>query len=239
MFGGLVLAFFGRRAFPVLVPIWAFGVGFAAGADWFEQLFGEPALQTMASWSGSVLLGSAFALTCYIWFRAGVVLAGAAVGYGFGAGLVLGLGLPATLAIPMGAIVGAALAVVVLGGVLEVPDDAVTWVSGLIGGTLFASGVLMLLDRLRPLDMDVAMGQALAREPIIAVVAVVVVGVTGIRFQMRTRHADQAVASTPVVAIEPPVTALGVRTAPAVVMASPDSAALDPEIALDRRRASG
>ena len=46
---GLAWAFYGLRAFTILLPIWAFIVGFGAGASWIQELFGGGFLARFAA----------------------------------------------------------------------------------------------------------------------------------------------------------------------------------------------
>src|SRR5262245_39452779 len=64
---GLAWAFYGFKAFIILLPIWAFLVGFAAGASWLQELFGEGFFATITSCVGGLVGGGRPAAMSYVW----------------------------------------------------------------------------------------------------------------------------------------------------------------------------
>ncbi|HEY3071397.1 MAG TPA: hypothetical protein VGJ46_01140 [Candidatus Limnocylindrales bacterium] len=180
---GLAWAFYGLRAFTILLPIWAFIVGFGAGASWIQELFGGGFLATTTSWVGGFFVGLVLALLSYFLYYAAVVLLGGALGYTLAAGLAVGIGLPNFLAIIVGLVAGAALGAAVL--LLAMPAFLVVWLSAIGGATAVANGLLILLGRIDLNDIQGGLGQGLLRDPAIAVVTVIVVAAAGIYYQMR------------------------------------------------------
>jgi hypothetical protein len=180
---GLAWAFYGLRAFTILLPIWAFIVGFGAGASWIQELFGGGFLATTTSWVGGFFVGLVLALLSYFLYYAAVVLLGGALGYTLAAGLAVGIGLPNFLAIIVGLVAGAALGAAVL--LLAMPAFLVVWLSAIGGATAVANGLLILLGRIDLKDIEGGLGQGLLRDPAIAVVTVIAVAAAGIYYQMR------------------------------------------------------
>ena len=180
---GLAWAFYGLRAFTILLPIWAFIVGFGAGASWIQELFGGGFLATTTSWVGGFFVGLVLALLSYFLYYAAVVLLGGALGYTLAAGFAVGIGLPNFLAIIVGLVAGAALGAAVL--LLAMPAFLVVWLSAIGGATAVANGLLILLGRIDLQDIEGGLGQGLLRDPAIAVVTVIVVAAAGIYYQMR------------------------------------------------------
>ena len=180
---GLAWAFYGLRAFTILLPIWAFIVGFGAGASWIQELFGGGFLATTTSWVGGFFVGLVLAVLSYFLYYAAVVLLGGALGYTLAAGFAVGIGLPNFLAIIVGLVSGAALGAAVL--LLAMPAFLVVWLSAIGGATAVANGLLILLGRIDLKDIEGGLGQGLLRDPAIAVVIVIVVAAAGIYYQMR------------------------------------------------------
>ena len=180
---GLAWAFYGLRAFTILLPIWAFIVGFGAGASWIQELFGGGFLATTTSWVGGFFVGLVLAVLSYFLYYAAVVLLGGALGYTLAAGFAVGIGLPNFLAIIVGLVAGAALGAAVLP--LAMPAFLVVWLSAIGGATAVANGLLILLGRIDLKDIEGGLGQGLLRDPAIAVVTVIVVAAAGIYYQMR------------------------------------------------------
>jgi len=180
---GLAWAFYGLRAFTILLPIWAFIVGFGAGASWIQELFGGGFLATTTSWVGGFFVGLVLALLSYFLYYAAVGLLGGALGYTLAAGFAVGIGLPNFLAIIVGLVAGAALGAAVL--LLAMPAFLVVWLSAIGGATAVANGLLILLGRIDLKDIEGGLGQGLLRDPAIAVVIVIVVAAAGIYYQMR------------------------------------------------------
>ena len=89
---GLAWAFYGFKAFLILLPIWAFLVGFCAGASWIQQLFGDGFLATTTSWVGGLVIGIVLAVLSYFWYYAAIVIVGGALGYTLGAGVLAAIG---------------------------------------------------------------------------------------------------------------------------------------------------
>jgi len=180
---GLAWAFYGFKAFIILLPIWAFLVGFAAGASWLQELFGEGFFATVTSWVGGLVVGVVLAVLSYFWYYAAVVIVGGALGYTLGAGFMGALGFDGILAIGVGLVVGAILAIITI--VLAVPAWLIVVLSAVGGAVAAVNGVLILLGRIQLEDISSGLGEGLLKDPIIAPIGVILIAVAGIVYQMR------------------------------------------------------
>jgi hypothetical protein len=180
---GLAWAFYGFKAFIILLPIWAFLVGFAAGASWLQELFGEGFFATVTSWVGGLVVGVVLAVLSYFWYYAAVVIVGGALGYTLGAGFMGALGFDGILAIGVGLVVGAILAFITI--VLGVPAWLIVVLSAVGGAVAAVNGVLILFGRIQLEDISSGLGEGLLKDPIIATIGVILIAAAGIVYQMR------------------------------------------------------
>jgi hypothetical protein len=180
---GLAWAFYGFKAFIILLPIWAFLVGFAAGASWLQELFGEGFFATVTSWVGGLVVGVVLAVLSYFWYYAAVVIVGGALGYTLGAGFMGALGFDGILAIAAGLVVGAILAFITI--VLAVPAWLVVVLSAVGGAVAVVNGALILIGRIKLEDISSGLGEGLLKDPLIATIGVIVIAAAGIVYQMR------------------------------------------------------
>jgi hypothetical protein len=180
---GLAWAFYGFKAFIILLPIWAFLVGFAAGASWLQELFGEGFFATVTSWVGGLVVGVVLAVLSYFWYYAAVVIVGGALGYTLGAGFMGALGFDGILAIAAGLVVGAILAFITI--VLAVPAWLIVVLSAVGGAVATVNGALILIGRIKLEDISSGLGEGLLKDPLIATIGVIVIAAAGIVYRMR------------------------------------------------------
>jgi len=180
--GGL-WATYGLKAFTILLPFWAFFVGLLAGAAIIQELLGDGFLATTTSWIGGFAVGILFAVLSYFVFYFAVVLFGATIGYGLGAGLLVAIGLDGFLSVVVGLIVGAIVALAVL--VLAVPAIVVVVLTAFSGAAGVVNGVLILLGQIDLGDVDAGLMEGLLKFGPIALAAWVVVAAAGIWYQWR------------------------------------------------------
>jgi hypothetical protein len=117
LFFGVVLTFGGYRFFLVLLPIFGFLFGFGFGAQTIQALFGGGFLATLAGWLAGTAMGAVFAVSSYLFYVIAVAVAGGALGYALGVGLMEAVGFDFGL---------------------------LTWLVGVIAGVVFALGVVVL-----------------------------------------------------------------------------------------------
>jgi len=180
---GLAWAFYGFKAFIILLPIWAFLVGFAAGASWIQELFGDGFMATVTSWVGGLVIGIVLALLSYFWYYAAVVIVGGALGYTLVAGFLGSLGFDGIVAFALGLVAAAVVAVITI--VLAVPAWLIVVLSAIGGAVAAVNGVLILLGRIQLEDISSGLGEGLLKDPLIAVVGVILIAAAGIWYQMR------------------------------------------------------
>ena len=180
---GLAWAFYGFKAFIILLPIWAFLVGFAAGASWIQQLFGDGFFATVTSWVGGLVVGIVLAVLSYFWYYAAVVILGGALGYTLVAGFLGSFGMDGIVAIALGLAAGAIVAFITI--ILAVPAWLVVILSAVGGAVAAVNGALILIGRIQLEDISFGLGQGLAADPIIATIGVIVIAAAGIVYQMR------------------------------------------------------
>ena len=116
---GAAFTFYGFRFFLILLPLWGFVIGFAAGAQLLALLFGEGFLATISGWVVGFVFGIGFALISYLWYWAAIVLLAGGVGYEIGLGLMALVNITGWLAVAIGLIL--AVIFVVAAIALHVP----------------------------------------------------------------------------------------------------------------------
>jgi hypothetical protein len=185
---GAAFTFYGFKFFLILLPIWAFVAGFAAGAQAMSVLFGEEFLATVLGWVIGFLTGAVFAVISYLWYWAAVVLLGLAVGYQLGVGAMALINIDGFLAIAAGVGLGIVFAIGTI--VLGVPRVLVVILTALGGAATIVAGALLILGTI-PVD---ALGDGLVGAVIynnfLWLLAYAVIAALGIVWQMRTPSAE-------------------------------------------------
>ena len=185
---GAAFTFYGFKFFLILLPIWAFVAGFAAGAQAMSVLFGEEFLATVLGWVIGFLTGAVFAVISYLWYWAAVVLLGLAVGYQLGVGAMALINIDGFLAIAAGVGLGIVFAIGTI--VLGVPRVLVVILTALGGAATIVAGALLILGTI-PVD---ALGDGLVGAVIynnfLWLLAYAVIAALGIVWQMRTPSSE-------------------------------------------------
>ena len=94
---GALVCFAGYPLFLVAVPLWAFLVGFDAGAGAVATVLGEGFLRSILGLIVGVVLGAVAAAVSYFYVAGAVVVFGATVGFVLALGVASGLGFGSTL----------------------------------------------------------------------------------------------------------------------------------------------
>lgn len=89
---GAALLFNGYRWFRLLLPIWAFLVGYGIVAGLMSALFGGGFIGTALTIIPGLMLGVIFAVLSYLWYALAVLFWAGTVGYVLFAGLLAALG---------------------------------------------------------------------------------------------------------------------------------------------------
>jgi hypothetical protein len=140
--GGFML-FAGQLVLRLILPIWGFFAGFAAGAGFVADLGDDRFLGTALGWVLGIVFGLVLAILAYFFYAVAVILAMGSFGFAIGSGLVVALGIDwSWLAVLVGIIVGV---VVGIASIFVNMPMLVLIVLGSIAGAVGGVGGLMLV----------------------------------------------------------------------------------------------
>ena len=180
---GLAWAFYGLKAFLILLPIWAFFIGALLGASWVQELLGDGFFSTVTSWVVAIIFGLFLAVISYLWYTGAVLLLGFTIGYTLGAGLMSAIGLTEIMPLIIGVIIGAVVAVGFF--VLGMPLVLVIVATAIGGAVAATNGALILLGRIQLSDIDTGLSEGLLKDGVIGIVVAIAIAVAGALYQMR------------------------------------------------------
>jgi hypothetical protein len=180
---GAAFTFYGFKFFLILLPLWAFVAGFAAGAQAMSVLFGEGFLATVLGWVIGFLTGAVFAVISYLWFWAAVVILAGMVGYQLGLGFMALFNLHGFGAVAVGVIVGVVFAVGAI--VLGVPRALVVALTALGGSATMVAGALLIIGKIKPESLGDGVVGAIIYDNILWLLVFAVVAALGIVWQLR------------------------------------------------------
>src|SRR6188474_770997 len=185
---GAAFTFYGFKFFLILLPLWAFVAGFAAGAQAMSVLFGEGFLTTVLGWVIGFLTGAVFAVLSYLWYWAAVALLGGLVGYQLGVGLLALISLTGIVSVAIGVLLGVVFAVGTI--VLGVPRALVVVLTALGGAATIVAGALLIIGRIQTEDLGSGLVGAVIYDNVFWLLAFAVVAALGIIWQYRTPSAE-------------------------------------------------
>jgi hypothetical protein len=180
---GAAFTFYGFKFFLILLPLWAFVVGFAAGAQALSTLFGDGFLATVSGWVVGLILGAVFAVISYLWYWAAIVLLGGGLGYTIGTGFMGWLGFHGFIAVLIGIAVGAVFAVGTI--VLRAPRILVVVFTSLGGAATLVGGALLILGRIPVGGFGDGVLAGVLEDNLLWFVAWIVVAALGVVYQAR------------------------------------------------------
>ncbi len=181
---GAAWAAYGLKFFTILLPLWAFLFGLAAGAQWGQEIFGQGFFSTILSWIIGFGFGLFLAVISFFWYYAAVVILGGALGYALGVGLMDWLGIDAhVLGILVGLIVGAVFAFATFA--LGVPAFLVIYLSAISGAAAVVNGVLVFFGIVKLSGLDSSFFNGLFKEGAIGIIAWIALSVLAIVYQLR------------------------------------------------------
>jgi hypothetical protein len=180
---GLAWAFYGLKAFLILLPIWAFFIGAMLGASWVQELLGDGFFSTVTSWVVAIIFGLFLAVLSYLWYTGAVLLLGFTIGYTLGAGLMSAIGLTEIMPLIIGVIIGAVVAIGFF--VLGMPLVLVIVATAIGGAVAATNGALLLLGRIQLADIDSGLSEGLLKDGAIGIVVAIAIAVAGALYQMR------------------------------------------------------
>jgi hypothetical protein len=180
---GAAFTFYGFKFFLILLPLWAFVVGFAAGAQALSALFGDGFLATVTGWVVGFILGAVFAVISYLWYWAAIVLLGGGLGYTIGVGLMGWLNIHGFLAVVVGVVVGAVFAVGTI--LLRAPRILVVVFTSLGGAATVVGGALLILGRIPVGGFGDGVLAAVLEDNLLWFVAWIAIAALGVVYQAR------------------------------------------------------
>jgi hypothetical protein len=181
---GLAFCFGGWRFFLILLPIWAFVVGFNVGTDAITALFGDGTFATVTSWIVGFIAALFFAVISYLYYYAAIAIMAGAVGYAIGTSLwgIIGneYGLVAF-------VIGLVVAVIVGGAVLvlNVPKYLVVVLTGLGGAATVLAGWFILIGKVPDNAIHWTVVGALIKDSWLYLIVWGVLAAAGILAQLR------------------------------------------------------
>ncbi len=183
---GIALCFYGYRFFLVFLPIWGFFGGFWLGAEATRLVLGGGFLATTTGWVTGLSAGLFVAIFSYLFFKLGVVLVSAAIGFAVGASALRSIGVEAE---PILLAAGFATAAVVVFLTLryQLHKLVVMLLTALGGANAIILAALLLIGRVRPVELA-AMGniiQPVLHDSILWLVFWLAITVAGLATQLR------------------------------------------------------
>src|SRR5262245_4353385 len=187
---GAAFTFYGFNFFLILLPLWAFVFGFAAGAQAMTVLFGDGFLATILGWVIGFITGAAFAIISYLFYWAAVVLLGLGVGYELGFALIASVfDNTGFFAIAVGIAVGAVFAVGTI--LLSVPRLLVVVLTALGGSATIIAGILLIIGKVPVAALGSGIVGLFIEDSIVWLLAFAVVAALGIVWQLRRPSAAE------------------------------------------------
>jgi len=141
---GIAFCFGGYKWFMILLPIWAFLVGFVIGAAAVSGVYGESILSLIVIVVAGLITGLLLAVLVYMFFNLAIILLGASLGFTLGSGIAYYLGFE-TGFIPVMAGLIVAVVVGFLAFRLNLPKYIIIALTALMGSEALLSGALLLV----------------------------------------------------------------------------------------------
>ena len=180
---GAAFCFYGFKFFLILLPLWAFIIGFAAGSQAMSVLFGTGFLADITGWVIGFLVGALFAVLSYLWYWAAVALLGGVVGYELAFGLLALINMTGIVAVAIGIIVGVLFAVGTIA--LGVPRALVVALTAMGGSMAVIAGVLLVVGTIPVSALGSGVVGAVVYNNILWLIAFAVLAAIGILYQLR------------------------------------------------------
>ena len=144
---GLAFAFGGWRFFLLLLPLWAFVVGFSIATEGMRALTGDGTFATVTGWIVGLVVAVVAAGLSYLFYYAAIAIFAGTVGYALGAAAwgIIG-NEQGIIAFVLGLVVGVVFAIGAL--VLNVPRLLVIVLTGLGGAAAIVAGWFLLTGQI-------------------------------------------------------------------------------------------
>jgi hypothetical protein len=148
--GGAMLVA-GQLVLRLMLPIWGFFTGFAAGAGFVAELGDDRFLGTALGWVLGLIFGVVLAILAYFFYAVAVILAMASFGFAIGSGLVVALGIDwnwvaVLVGLLIGAIIGIGAIITNMPMLVLVVLSSIAGAVGVVGGLMLVFGSLNTAD---------------------------------------------------------------------------------------------
>ncbi len=182
---GIAFCFGGYKWFMILLPVFAFLVGFVLGATAVFGVYGESILSLIVIATAGFITGLLLSVLVYMFFNLAIILLGAFLGYTLGSGIAAYMGfetgfIPAIAGVIAAAIVG------FLVFRLNLPRYIIIALTALIGSEAILSGALLLTGFISLKDLELGLlGSVLSHSAVWSIIWLIlaVVG-AGIQLHM-------------------------------------------------------
>ena len=145
------MLFAGQYVLRLILPIWGFFAGFAAGAGLVAGFADEHFLGTVLGWVLGLVMGLVLAILAYFFYAVAVILAMASFGFAIGSGLVVAIGIDWNwLAALAGLLVGAIVGVASI--FLDMPMIVLIVLGSIAGAVSVVAGLMLLAGSLNSAD---------------------------------------------------------------------------------------
>ncbi len=182
--GCMLLA--GQFVLRLILPIWGFFVGFAAGAGLVADVANERFLGTVLGWVLGLVLGLVLAVLAYFFFALAVILAMAGFGFAIGSGIVVAIGIDWNwLSVLVGLVVGAVIGLASI--FLDMPMIVLIVLGALAGAVSVVGGLMLLFGSMNSTDFTRASFANTVRDSWGWYLLLVVLALFGIVVQARQR----------------------------------------------------
>lgn len=150
---GALFCFRGYLTMRLVIPVWGAFAGFLLGAGLVDGITRDGFLVGALAWLVGFAVAVLFGLIAYLYYEVSVVLAMAAVGFVLGSSVMVALNVRWSWAVvPVGVVVGVALAVLAIVG--DLPMLLLTVLTALAGAATAVAGLMLLTGSLTADDLD-------------------------------------------------------------------------------------
>lgn len=151
IFAGAAMLLAGQFVLRLILPIWGFFAGFAAGAGFVADVGNDRFLGTVLGWVLGLVFGVVLALLAYFFYAVAVILVMASFGFAIGSGLIVALGIHWNwLAVLVGLVVGAVVGIASI--VANMPMLVLVVLGSIAGAVGVVAGLMLLVGSLNTAD---------------------------------------------------------------------------------------
>jgi Domain of unknown function (DUF4203) len=150
---GGALCFWGYFAMRLVIPIWGFCAGFMLGAGATSWIDNSEFLSTVLGWVLGFFIGLLFAVIAYLFYEIAIVLTFAAIGFTFGADLMIALDIDwEWFVILIGIAVGILFGIFAV--VVQLPMAVLVVFSTIAGALTATAGLMLVFNAVDIADFD-------------------------------------------------------------------------------------